>query len=104
MPNKGAVKDRVITAGHDWSADFTYVHRCIFRDCGYRELTATNRPDPAGRETLEKLLSLLQSTPDERDQFVSHLYQSRRETGGRVKQQGNPESKSSGASSRHSGS
>ena len=31
------------------------------------------------RETLEKLLTLLQSTPVERDRFVSHLYQSRRE-------------------------
>jgi len=31
------------------------------------------------RETLEKLLALLQSTPVERDRFVSHLYQSRRE-------------------------
>jgi len=31
------------------------------------------------RETLEKLLPLLQSTPVERDRFVSHLYQSRRE-------------------------
>jgi hypothetical protein len=30
------------------------------------------------RETLEKLLSLLQSAPVERDRFVSHLYQSRR--------------------------
>jgi hypothetical protein len=30
------------------------------------------------RETLEKLLTLLQSTPVERDRFVSHLYQSRR--------------------------
>ena len=28
--------------------------------------------------TLEKLLALLQSTPVERDRFVSHLYQSRR--------------------------
>ena len=31
------------------------------------------------RETLEKLLTLLQSAPLERDRFVSHLYQSRRE-------------------------
>ena len=31
------------------------------------------------RETLEKLLALLQSAPVERDRFVSHLYQSRRE-------------------------
>jgi hypothetical protein len=31
------------------------------------------------REILEKLLSLLESTPVERDRFVSHLYQSRRE-------------------------
>ena len=30
------------------------------------------------RETLEKLLTLLQSAPVERDRFVSHLYQSRR--------------------------
>ena len=30
------------------------------------------------RETLEKLLSLLQSAPVERDRFVSHFYQSRR--------------------------
>ena len=30
-------------------------------------------------ETLEKLLSLLQSVAAERDRFVSHLYQSRRE-------------------------
>ena len=30
------------------------------------------------RETLEKLLALLQSAPVERDRFVSHLYQSRR--------------------------
>jgi hypothetical protein len=31
------------------------------------------------RETLEKLLTLLQSAPIESDRFVSHLYQSRRE-------------------------
>jgi hypothetical protein len=31
------------------------------------------------RETLEKLQTLLQSTPVARDRFVSHLYQSRRE-------------------------
>ena len=31
------------------------------------------------RQTLEKLLTLLQSAPPERDRFVSHLYQSRRE-------------------------
>jgi len=31
------------------------------------------------RKVLEKLLALLQSTPAERDRFVSHLYQSRRE-------------------------
>ena len=31
------------------------------------------------RATLEKLLTLLQSAPVERDRFVSHLYQSRRE-------------------------
>ena len=31
------------------------------------------------RETLEKLLALLQSAPVERDRFVSHLYQARRE-------------------------
>ena len=31
------------------------------------------------RETLEKLLTLLQPAPVERDRFVSHLYQSRRE-------------------------
>jgi hypothetical protein len=31
------------------------------------------------RETLEKLLTLHQSAPVERDRFVSHLYQSRRE-------------------------
>ena len=31
------------------------------------------------RETLEKLLVLLQLAPVERDRFVSHLYQSRRE-------------------------
>jgi hypothetical protein len=31
------------------------------------------------REVLEKLLVLLQSAPPERDRFVSHLYQSRRE-------------------------
>ena len=31
------------------------------------------------RKTLEKLLALLQSAPVERDRFVSHLYQSRRE-------------------------
>jgi hypothetical protein len=30
------------------------------------------------RETLEKLLSLLQSAPVERDRFVAHLFQSRR--------------------------
>jgi hypothetical protein len=30
------------------------------------------------RKTLEKLLTLLQSAPVERDRFVSHLYQSRR--------------------------
>jgi hypothetical protein len=30
------------------------------------------------RETLEKLLTLLQSAPVERDRFVSHLYQARR--------------------------
>ncbi len=31
------------------------------------------------RETLEKLLTLLRSTPVARDRFVTHLYQSRRE-------------------------
>ena len=31
------------------------------------------------RETLEKLLTLLQLAPVERDRFVSHLYQARRE-------------------------
>jgi hypothetical protein len=31
------------------------------------------------RETLEKLLALLQLAPVERDRFVSHLYQARRE-------------------------
>jgi hypothetical protein len=31
------------------------------------------------RKTLEKLLILLQSAPVERERFVSHLYQSRRE-------------------------
>ena len=31
------------------------------------------------RETLERLLTLLQSAPLERDCFVSHLYQARRE-------------------------
>jgi hypothetical protein len=31
------------------------------------------------RKTLEKLLTLLKSAPVERDRFVSHLYQSRRE-------------------------
>jgi hypothetical protein len=31
------------------------------------------------RQTLEKLLTLLQSAPLERDRFVAHLYQSRRE-------------------------
>ena len=31
------------------------------------------------RKTLEKLLTLLLSAPVERDRFVSHLYQSRRE-------------------------
>ena len=31
------------------------------------------------RVILEKLLMLLQSAPPERDRFVSHLYQSRRE-------------------------
>ena len=31
------------------------------------------------RETLEKLLILLESAPVERDRFVSHLYQARRE-------------------------
>ena len=30
------------------------------------------------KATLEKLLSLLQSAPVQRDRFVSHLYQSRR--------------------------
>ena len=30
-------------------------------------------------KSIEKLLTLLQSTPVERDRFVSHLYQSRRE-------------------------
>jgi hypothetical protein len=31
------------------------------------------------RSVLEKLLTLLQSAPVERDRFVSHLYQSRKE-------------------------
>ena len=38
-----------------------------------------HRSHTAGRETLEKLLSLLQSEPVERDRFVSRLYQARRE-------------------------
>src|SRR5258705_2813735 len=49
------------------------------------------------RETLPKLLTLLQSTPVERDRFVSHLYQSRQKFGGRAKRLGNQESKSSDA-------
>jgi len=31
------------------------------------------------RKALERLLALLQSTPVERDRFVSHLYQSRKD-------------------------
>jgi hypothetical protein len=54
------------------------------------------------RETLGKLLALLQSAPVERDRFVSHLYQSRPggRTGGPAKQPGSPACRSSGASSR----
>jgi hypothetical protein len=33
------------------------------------------------RQTLERLLTLLQSAPREPDRFISHLYQSRREFG-----------------------
>ena len=52
------------------------------------------------RETLEKLLSLLQSAPVERDRFVSHLYQSRREYRRACETLASQASKSSGASSR----
>jgi hypothetical protein len=40
--------------------------------------TLIERIEEAG-QILEKLLTLLQSTPVERDRFVSHLYQARRE-------------------------
>jgi hypothetical protein len=53
-------------------------------DSAYREIS---RYEPAAlielieeaRQTLERLLTLLQSAPPEPDRFVSHLYQSRRE-------------------------
>jgi hypothetical protein len=51
----------------------------------YRDITrCVNRATPIdqiqqARKTLENLLALLQSAPVERDRFVFHLYQSRRE-------------------------
>ena len=55
------------------------------------------------RETLEKLLALLQSTPVERDRFVSHLYHSLGESmGERAKLRGSLVSRLSGAPSRAS--
>jgi hypothetical protein len=51
------------------------------------------------RETLEKLPTLLQSTPVERDRFVSRLYQAWREYRRSGETSGNPASKSSAASS-----
>jgi hypothetical protein len=50
-------------------------------------------------ETLEKLLTLLRSAPVERDRFVSHLYQSRRDIGEHAKQSASRARKSSGVSS-----
>ena len=52
------------------------------------------------RQTLEKLLTLLQSAPPERDRFVSHLFSLEGSFGGRAKLPGSPASKSSDASSR----
>ena len=54
------------------------------------------------RVILEKLLTLLQSAPPERDRFVSHLYQSRREYGEHAKLQADPACRSSGVLSRPS--
>jgi hypothetical protein len=55
----------------------------VFPDL-YREISRYDRANVvdqiSGREeTLEKLLSVLQSAPVEHDRFVAHLYQSRRE-------------------------
>ena len=60
------------------------VFGCIFQWLAYRDISryepnGANRSDTTGQKTLEKLLTLLQSAPIERDRFVSHLYQSRRE-------------------------
>jgi hypothetical protein len=79
---KRAVKGRVITLiGPPISRMFIDV---FCRDSAYREISRyMNRAAlidqiEQARATLEKLLTLLQSAPVERDRFVSHLYQSRR--------------------------
>jgi hypothetical protein len=57
--------------------------------------TLSERTEEA-RVILEKLLTLLQSAPPERDRFVSHLYQSRREYGEHAELQADPARRSSG--------
>jgi hypothetical protein len=79
------IYDRVITPTHKASADFRQRSRMSFpmirRIVKYHDMNRTVLIDQIqqARETLEKLLTLLQSTPVERDRFVSHLYQARRE-------------------------
>jgi hypothetical protein len=53
-------------------------------DCEYREISryepdGANRSDTTGQGDSRKATGLLQSAPVERDRFVSHLYQARRE-------------------------
>ena len=58
---------------------FSYSPRLVHRDISrYRGRTVLIDQIQQTRETLEKLLTLLQSAPVERDRFVSHLYQARR--------------------------
>jgi hypothetical protein len=67
------------------SVDFRQCLQVLFprdlRIVKYHDMNRTALIDQIQQatETLEKLLSLLQSAPVERDRFVSHLYQSRRE-------------------------
>ena len=56
------------------------------------------------RETLEKLLALLRSAPVERDRFVSHFYQARREYRRTCETAGKSGKQIGGVSSQASGS
>ena len=77
----GVILDRPssIVTHHDKCTELPFVHQI-----------------QQARETLEKLLTLLQSALVERDRFVSHLYHAQGNTGERAKLPDSPTSKSKG--------